>query len=115
MCIGLGAVIRDHHGIMCASKSPSRQGFLDLTTAEAIAALMAVQLRNELGIMRIQLEGDAKVVVDVVNSMEPDESCRGHLMVDIRSTLMTILSWEMGYAHRDGEQGGSCFSSPGDE
>jgi hypothetical protein len=49
VCIGLGAVIRDHHGIMCASKSLSRQGFLDLTTAEVMATLMALQLCNEMG------------------------------------------------------------------
>ena len=68
---------------MCVANSMSCQGFLDPIVAEAMAALMPAQLCNEVGLMRIQLEGDAQVVVDVVNSMELDEGCRGHLVADI--------------------------------
>ena len=95
--VGLGAVIRNHR---CAAKSMSCQGFLDPIVAEAMAALMPTQLCNVVGLMRIQLEGDAQVVVDAVNSMEPNERCMYHLMADIRSTLMSIPCWEMGYARR---------------
>ena len=59
--MGLGAVIRNHHWFMCAAKSMSCQGFLDPVVAEAMAALMPAQLCNEVGLMRIQLEGDAQV------------------------------------------------------
>ena len=72
--MGLGAVVRDHLGTMCAAKSLSRQGFLDPTSVEAMAALMAAQLCNVLGLLRIQLEGDAQVVVGAVNSMASNYS-----------------------------------------
>lgn len=95
--LGLGAVIWDHQGRMWASKSLTCHGFLDPTTAETMAATMAVQLCYEMGIMQVHLEGDAKNVVDDVNSMVLDESDKGHLMEDIRVALISLLAWEMGY------------------
>lgn len=51
---------------------------------------MAVQLCMEMGIRQVQLEGDAKNVIVAMNSEEPDESGRGQLAEDIRSTLRAI-------------------------
>jgi hypothetical protein len=39
---------------------------------EARAALLEVQICNELGFTQVQFEGDAKVVVTIVNSKKPD-------------------------------------------
>lgn len=99
--VGLGAVVRDHLGTMCAAKILSRQGSLDPTSAEAMAALMAAQLCYDMGLSRIQLEGDAKVVVGAVNSIASNDSCRGHLTEDIRTTLLQFSCWEMGYVRRE--------------
>jgi ribonuclease HI len=66
--LGLGAVIRDHNGFMCASKSLTRPGMLDPTAAKALAAIMAISLYNELGIRQVLLEGDARNVVEAVNN-----------------------------------------------
>ncbi|XP_059446380.1 uncharacterized protein LOC132177917 [Corylus avellana] len=99
--VGLGAVIHDQHGKMWVSKSQTQQGFLDPSAAEAMAALMAVQLCMEMGIQQVQLEGDAKNVIVAVNSKEPDKSGRGQLTEDIRSTLQVIPVWEMRNAHRE--------------
>jgi hypothetical protein len=45
--MGFGVVIRDHKGLMCVSKSITRQGFLDPKVAEASAAFLAIQLCRE--------------------------------------------------------------------
>jgi hypothetical protein len=50
--IGLGVVIRDHTGKLCAAKSLTRIGFLEPVAAEAMAVLVAVQLCGELGFHR---------------------------------------------------------------
>jgi hypothetical protein len=50
--VGLGAIIRDHQGRKWASKSQTKRGFLDPTTAETMVALMAVQLCWEMGIRK---------------------------------------------------------------
>lgn len=48
---------------MCAAQTMVRPSFLDPTSAEAMAASLAAKLCGDLGLLEIQLEGDAKVVV----------------------------------------------------
>ena len=59
---------------MWASKCKVKDGVLDVTTGEALAALMAAELCVEMGISNVQLEGDAKNVVTAVLATKPDES-----------------------------------------
>ena len=70
-----------------ATKSLTRTGFLEPVTTEALAALMAIQISHELGYSEVWLEGDAKIIVDVVLSNELDCSRKGHLVDDIRVDL----------------------------
>lgn len=72
--VGLEAIIWDHQGKMWALKSLTRHGFLDPTTVETMAATIVVKFCKEMGIMQVLLEGDAKLVVDAVNSWVPNES-----------------------------------------
>ncbi|XP_059431507.1 uncharacterized protein LOC132165012 [Corylus avellana] len=102
--VGLEVVIRDHQGRMWAAKCVTRLGFLEPTATKTLAATMATQLCTEMGFMQVQLEGDAKVVVDVVTSMLPDESVMGHLTKDLRIALRSILSWKMGHIQREGNK-----------
>jgi ribonuclease HI len=83
-CVGLGVIIRDHCGNMVAAKSLTRRGLLEPAAAEALAALMAIQLARALGLRNLYLEGDAKIVIDAVLSSEPDWSRKGILVEDIR-------------------------------
>jgi hypothetical protein len=62
-----------------------------------MAVLRAAQLSHELEFLQICLEGDAKVVVDEVNSAETDWSKKGHLMDDLRIGLKTFPKWKMVY------------------
>jgi ribonuclease HI/ribosomal protein L37AE/L43A len=99
--MGLGVVIRDHMGRLVAARSLSRQGGFDPDAAEAIAALVATQIARELGIQRAWFEGDAKIVVDAVNSMEADWSRIGHLVDDVRLELGKFYQWKMTYIPRE--------------
>jgi ribonuclease HI len=98
--VGLGVVIRDQQGKVWASKCQTKQGFLDPTTGEAMAALMAAELCVEMGITKVQFEGDAKNVVSTVLSNDPDDSHRGQVIEDIRTTLRAIPWWEARYVRR---------------
>jgi hypothetical protein len=51
--VGLGVIIRDQQGKVWASKCQTKQGFLDPTTGEAMAALMAAELCMEMGISKV--------------------------------------------------------------
>jgi hypothetical protein len=76
-------VVRDSHGNFCAAKSKIWNGWLDPTSTEAWAALMAIDLCHVLGVQRVILEGDAKILVDSVSSTKRDDNCRGQLVADI--------------------------------
>ena len=99
--MGFGAIIRDSLGNFCAAKSLSRYGFLSPVAAEAMGALMAIQLCKDMGFQQIHLEGDARVVVDDVHTMEQNEGGRGLLAEDIRSSLETFSSWKLEFVRRE--------------
>jgi ribonuclease HI len=102
--IGLGAVIRNHRGEMVAARSLTRVGLLEPAAAEAVAAIVVIQLAREMGLQQIYVEGDAKVIVDAVVSQAPDWSRRGHLIEDIRSALRSFPHWTMAYVKRGANQ-----------
>ena len=72
--LGVGIVVRDHHGKPCVAKSLTYTRCLDPTTMEAMVAYIAVQLCTTLGLQWVQLEGDAHKVVDAVNKLDLNES-----------------------------------------
>jgi ribonuclease HI len=98
--IGLGAVIRDHTGEVQAVKSLTHTSLVESVVAEAMTARMAIQLARELGLEQIQMEGDAKVVVEAVKSNAPDWSCWGHVTKDIRIALQYFKGWDMSFVSR---------------
>jgi hypothetical protein len=45
-----------------------------------------------MGFLRVHLEGDAKIVVDTVNSVNVDKSWLGHVIEDIKVELKSQIS-----------------------
>jgi hypothetical protein len=93
--------VKDHTGSVIAAKSLSRSGILDPTVGEALASLHAVRLGQELGGSAIILEGDAKQVVEAINSDVSNVSRFGHLVEDIRLNLKSFPRWRCVFANRN--------------
>jgi hypothetical protein len=72
----MGVVVRDVAGEVVAARCNLARGLLAPCAAEAWAGLQAIRLENELNLTHIELEGDAKTVVDAINSVEKDGSKR---------------------------------------
>jgi ribonuclease HI len=102
--LGLGIVVRDHMGKFVAARSRSRPGGVAPVAAEAMAALLAIRTAGELGLRQVCLEGDAKTIVDAVNSNEEDWSNIGHLVDDIRSEVRNLPQWTMNHVCRESNQ-----------
>jgi ribonuclease HI len=62
---------------------------------------MVAKLCIEMGFQQVQLEGDAQRVVEVVNSLGPDDSGTRHLTEDIRVALRSLTNWETRHIQRD--------------
>jgi hypothetical protein len=70
--MGLGVAVRDGQGKYIAAQGGIELGCLGPSAAEARAALLAIKLCVGLGLQQVQLEGDAHVVVNGVNSPTTD-------------------------------------------
>lgn len=101
---GLGVIICDHLGNLIASKCSTHLGGLEPVAAEALAALEAMQFCHSLGHDWVQFVGDAKLVVDVVFSGEPDWSSKGHLIDAIRSSTQRFSHWKISHVNRVANQ-----------
>jgi ribonuclease HI len=88
--IGVGVVVRDDQGQMVIARSLTRMGRLDPTTSEALASYFAARLCKENGGTSLILEGDAKLVVDALNSNNCNWSRFGHIVNDTRRILHTF-------------------------
>ncbi|XP_042974763.1 uncharacterized protein LOC122306401 [Carya illinoinensis] len=65
--VGIGIVVRDFRGEVHVIVAAPRQLTRNASVAESLAMLRAILLCSELGLTRVQLEGDAKVVVEAIN------------------------------------------------
>jgi hypothetical protein len=102
--VGVGVTIREKNGQVVAAMSKTRRGILEPTSGEAFAAYQAACLCKDLGLQYICLEGDAKQVVDAVNSPTSSWSRYGHLIDDIRRTLQALTRWKCNFVHREANE-----------
>ena len=86
---------------MHAAYGATREGFFELTAAEAVAIMLAIQLGRELDLRSIKLKGDVKIMVEAVLSKEIDGSRWGHLIGDIKTVLHDFQQWRMVYVRRE--------------
>jgi hypothetical protein len=54
-----------------------------------------------LNISSVVFEGDAKGVVDGINSAEVDRGWMGHVIADIKQELATLVDWKVQFIRRD--------------
>lgn len=82
--------------MVCQSSSAFFRG--DPILAECKALWRAIQPCEELGLERVRVEGDAKVVIDVILKNEECSTWYGTIIDDVKSFL-TICS--LGTVHRE--------------
>ncbi|XP_059436766.1 uncharacterized protein LOC132169828 [Corylus avellana] len=99
--MGMSVVIWDHEGRVRAVKCSLKQGSFDPTAAETMAAIHALKLCMALGMLNIRMEGDAKNVVDALNSREENWSRTGHLVDEARNLLKGFNIWDIKYVNRN--------------
>lgn len=61
-------VVREERGKVIAAISKTIVGLFEPTSGEALVSYHAVSLCRELGIQQACLKGDAKIIVDALNS-----------------------------------------------
>lgn len=79
---GMGSVIRNGSGDLMAAVSDCLDGASDSDHVEAAAALMAVNVANEIGLKDVILEGDSLRVIQAINRE-----------VEILSMILNVRLW----------------------
>ena len=92
--VGMGVILRDERGQVLVAMSKTRNGTLEPSAGEAFAASSAVCFCKDLGVQRVVLEGDAKQIVDAINSSSTSWSRFGHLIDDTRWILKCFPQWK---------------------
>ncbi|KAF5481662.1 hypothetical protein F2P56_002299, partial [Juglans regia] len=97
---GGGVVIRDSDGSVQAVLTTYKDHISSALQAESTALLRAMELCYELGFNQVCFEGDAKTVVDVVNSKRVDKSWLGQLTEDMQQMMKHNQAWRLNFAYR---------------
>jgi ribonuclease HI len=79
-----------------------RNGRFEPSIAEALAAVQALVLWRDLGLPKIQLEGDAKNIVNALNSVGTSWSKGGQIIADAQVLLQKFLFYKVKYVSREG-------------
>ena len=77
----IGVVVKEK-GRVIVAMSKTRLGSFEPTTGKAFASFHAVSLCRDLSIQQLFLEGDAKLVVDAINSITSTWTRFGHIVED---------------------------------
>lgn len=100
--MGVGIVIKDSNGDVLALISAPKYYVASPFIVESNALWKAMEMCNELGFRDVIFEGDAKAIIDVVNSEEDDESWRGQIIEDIKKIVRQREWWSVAFVHREG-------------
>jgi ribonuclease HI len=86
----LGILARDAGGRVQGAYSVTLQISASASEAEALAALYAVIYAKKRNFSEVMFEGDAQVIVNAMNSLQPCDSNYGHFIEDARRGLREL-------------------------
>jgi ribonuclease HI len=81
--------------------SKNRECLLKPTTREAVALSFTVCLCKDITTQNVMFEGDAKQVVDAINSTMSRWSRFGHLLEDTKHGLQRLSRWKCVYVKHE--------------
>lgn len=97
----MGIIIWDSHRGVLVCQSSLVYYRSDPFLAKCKALWRAIQFCDELGLERVQMEGDAKVVIDFVLKNENCSNWCGTLIDDVTSFLTSRPIWSLDFVHRE--------------
>ena len=90
--MGIGVVVRDHHGEIIAALKRRESWSPELVHAESVGALVVAEFSRDLGLQDLILEGDSITVVNALKSFSPNWSIFGQIIEDASGILFSRRS-----------------------
>ncbi|KAK2994189.1 hypothetical protein RJ640_017809 [Escallonia rubra] len=102
--MGCGIIVRDLKGSVLAALSKKIYGVTDPEHAEAIPAGEAARFGYDCGFNFMQMEGDAKLIINALNSSEENLSAIGGIIDDVKRIAHYFDSCTFQHIKRSGNE-----------
>jgi hypothetical protein len=99
--MGVGLRARDFKGRVRACMCSHIPYIFDPSMAEAFASRTWVELLKATGFQKLRMEGDAKMVVEALNSNGLQSTCFGSIVDNTRLLLQSIFECRVSYVNRN--------------
>jgi ribonuclease HI len=109
--VGIGIVARDNNGEVLGARAVTKPVVAPPKVAEAMAALEAVLFCKAWGFFEVILEGDAKQVIDEVNSATPNLNAAGHFVEGITAEIQGLRVASMVHVGREANSAAHCLAN----
>ncbi|KAK1686574.1 hypothetical protein QYE76_047422 [Lolium multiflorum] len=100
-----GLIVRDHDGALLRGQAIWYSHGANSLTMEALAVRDGVNLANDLGIPRIEVETDASEVVKLWNERRQGRSEIWSILQEIEELSSNMESFQLGYIGREANEG----------
>ncbi|XP_035551149.1 uncharacterized protein LOC118349712 [Juglans regia] len=100
--MGMGIVVRDSKGEVIASLCGTKGSVTSPFIAELNALWRTMDFCSELGLQDVIIEGDAKELIDAINTETEDESWKGQLVEDMKQKWKNRKQWDLKFIYREG-------------
>ena len=97
---GIGIVIRNERGELMGAMSKKLDILLGALEVEAKAFEEGLQFVKDLGLKHVELEGDAKGVIDALRGCSPPPISIKMIIEGIKGQKCNALVWEVSYVRR---------------
>ncbi|XP_042944784.1 uncharacterized protein LOC122278665 [Carya illinoinensis] len=98
---GIGVVLRDDKGKVTFAASKPEDAIADPMEIELIAILRGIQLCIPLGIVELQIESDALLVIEELKKDGKSSTLWSSLIHEIKTLLSSFPAWSIQYRGRE--------------
>ena len=99
---GIGVVIRDNAGLVIATLSQKVHDIHTAKMMEALAARRAIIFAKEVGVVDVEFEGDAEIVIRDLYRNDPIQTPYGLVIEDAKALLQEFQGFSMSHTRRSG-------------
>ena len=101
-CSGLGVIVRDEAGLVIAAMATRVPQLLQAIEIEALAANIALEFAQEMGLTEVVTEGDSLLVMAALNSKNPILAPYGLMIQDSLSLSLAFSKLSYSHTKREG-------------
>ena len=100
--VGIGVVIRNEDGVVMASMSQQLPLPTTVAMVEALAARKAIEFALELGLTKVIMEGDSKVICRELQDPSPSLALHEHILQDVKCLSNALQFVRYSHVYRQG-------------